>query len=181
MIRNENLAELIGVVLGDGHIEKFPRTERLIISANSKNQGFIDRYSNLVQDIFNKEPTIMKSAINGGTRISIYQKHISSRLAIKTGSRLNYEIDVPYWIACRKKFILAYLRGLFEAEGSFGVHKATYTHKLSFSNHNKFILGNVYRLLKKIGFSPSIDRCRVQLSKKNEVYRCMELIQFRKY
>ncbi|KKW30096.1 MAG: hypothetical protein UY74_C0052G0008, partial [Candidatus Kaiserbacteria bacterium GW2011_GWC2_52_8b] len=27
--QNGDLAELIGVVLGDGHIEKFPRTERL--------------------------------------------------------------------------------------------------------------------------------------------------------
>ena len=34
--QNGDLAELIGVVLGDGHIGKFPRTESLVISSNAK-------------------------------------------------------------------------------------------------------------------------------------------------
>ena len=43
--KNGDLAELIGVILGDGHIAKFPRTEALTIFSNSNNVGFIKRYS----------------------------------------------------------------------------------------------------------------------------------------
>lgn len=45
--KDGNLAELIGVILGDGNILKFPRTEALTISSNAKNSGFIKRYSSL--------------------------------------------------------------------------------------------------------------------------------------
>jgi len=33
--KDGNLAELVGVILGDGHIRKFPRTEELSIFSNS--------------------------------------------------------------------------------------------------------------------------------------------------
>jgi len=35
-----DLAELIGAVLGDGHIEKFPRTERLTITGDRKDLSY---------------------------------------------------------------------------------------------------------------------------------------------
>ena len=41
--RNGNLAELIGVVLGDGHISRFPRSEELTIFSNFNNKGFIKK------------------------------------------------------------------------------------------------------------------------------------------
>lgn len=37
--RGVSLAELYGAILGDGCIEKFPRTESLIISFNSKEKN----------------------------------------------------------------------------------------------------------------------------------------------
>src|SRR4030042_1614280 len=47
--RNGDLAELIGVILGNGYIGKFPRTEVLTILSNSNNKGFIKRYFNIVK------------------------------------------------------------------------------------------------------------------------------------
>src|SRR3990167_6596258 len=52
--QNGDLAELIGVVLGDGHIEKFPRTERLLIFSNSNNKGFVERYASLKKSYLRK-------------------------------------------------------------------------------------------------------------------------------
>ncbi len=54
--KDGDLAELIGVILGDGHIGIFPRTECLLIFSNTKNKGFIRRYSALVEKIFDKKP-----------------------------------------------------------------------------------------------------------------------------
>jgi hypothetical protein len=80
--KNADLAELMGVVLGDGHIQKFPRTERLLIFSNSTNKGFVKRYEKLVKSIFHKQPYVYKQKQSNCTRISLYEKHISKRLGV---------------------------------------------------------------------------------------------------
>lgn len=179
--RNGDVAELIGVTLGDGHIEKFPRTERLLIFSNSNNRGFVERYSTLVGKIFHKKPYVYKQSSQNCIRISLYEKEISKRLGIPVGARKNSRIEIPEWILQDKRCIVRYLRGLYEAEGSYSVHRPTYTYKLSFSNTNRSLLKNVVTLLKVLGLSPHYDTSRVQISKKEEVERAVELLRFRKY
>jgi len=179
--KDGNLAELVGVILGDGHIRKFPRTEELSIFSNSNNPGFIKRYSELVESIFNHKPAITKHGSKNCTRIRIYQKNIASRLSMPYSPRGSLKIVIPAWILKNKPFIVRYLRGLYEAEGCFCVHKPTSTYKAFFSNKNISMINNVFRLTKKLGFHPHKDALRVQISKKKEVFEFLELIQFRKY
>ena len=181
LIRNGDLAELIGVVLGDGHIGTFPRSESLRITANSNNQGFVRRYARMIEKVFDKRPSVAKVRDSNAATITIYQKHISSRLGIPTGSRKAVKTSVPSWILREKKFVVRYLRGLYEAEGSYSIHEPTYTHKLSFSNKNQSLLNNVVRLLRVIGLSPHYDSLRVQISKKDHVARAIKLLKFREY
>jgi len=178
--KSGDLAELVGVSLGDGHVEKFPRTELLAIFSNEKNKGFIKRYSLLIEKIFNKEASIIKHG-NGCTKISIYQKNISKRIGIASGSRGKLIIKIPEWIKRNKKFLRRYLRGLYEAEGSFCVHKGTYTYKFLFSNRNESLLGNVYEGMSLMGFHPHRSKYQIQISKKAEVYSAIKLLEFRKY
>lgn len=180
--KDGDLAELIGVVLGDGHIGKLPRTEDLTIAANSKNTGFIKRYAGLVKRLFDKEPHFYKAGKNKGcTRIRIYQKEISKRLGIQAGARKNQIIKIPDWIIEDREYLKRYLRGLYEAEGSFSIHKPTCTYKFAFSNLNESLLKNVFEALQVLGFHPHRDYKRVQVSKREEVFKIVDLIKFRKY
>ncbi len=179
--KNGDLAELIGVVLGDGHIQKFPRTERLLIFSNANNRGFVDRYAKIVRTIFDKEPYVYKMKNANCVRISIYEKEISRRLGIPTGSRKDIKVEVPSWIMGSEEHIKRYLRGLYEAEGSVSHHFPTSTHKFSFTNLNPSMLKNVVKLLKILGFSPHHDSHRVQISRKQEVTDAVEMLRFRKY
>lgn len=181
LAESEDLAELLGVILGDGHIQKFPRTEGLTIAANSNNLGFIKRYSNLIEKFFDKKPYIQKQNLSNCTRIRIYQKHISKRLKIPNGNRSKFQVKTPNWIWQNKEFLIKFLRGLYEAEGSFCIHKPTYTYKLLFSNRNPYLLDVVYKSLVKLGFNPHRSSDKIQLSRKGEVYRCRDLIEFRVY
>lgn len=181
LTRNADLAELMGVVLGDGHIERFPRTERLLIFSNSNNQGFVRRYTRLVEEIFQKKTYVYQQDGQNCTRISLYEKNISVRLGIPTGSRKDLHVGIPSWISRNRTYTLRYLRGLYEAEGSYSVHRATYTHKFAFSNTNQSMLKNVVTLLRVLGFTPHYDKLRVQLSRKAEVERAVRLLEFRKY
>ena len=179
--RNGDLAELIGVLLGDGHLQKFPRTERLLIFSNSNNLGFIRRYTNLVEKLFKKKTYVYKQGGQNCTRISLYQKCISQRLGIPTGARGMLSITVPEWVLENRGYVVRYLRGLYEAEGSLSHHEPTCTHKLNFSNMNASMLKNVFSLMYRLGFHPHRDAKRVQLSRKEEVRQAVELLQFRKY
>ena len=180
-IKNGDLAELLGVVLGDGSIHKFERTEGLRIVANAKNIGFIKRYSVLVERVFNKKPNVSKRKTTNAVDIRIYQKFISQRLGISTGARAGLNIKIPCWILRKREYIVRYLRGLYEAEGSLCIHLPTYTHKLLFSNCNKSMLNNVEYLLRKLKFHPHKSKYQIQLSKKKEVYKAVELLEFREY
>jgi len=180
--RNGDLAELIGVVLGDGHIEKFPRTESLTILSNGENKGFIRHYSNLVGKLFNKNP--YQGWHGGGSnciRIRIYQKNISKRLGIPCGNKSALKVNIPEWIIKNKGYLKRYLRGLYEAEGSFCIHKPTYTYKFLFANKNEYLKRNVYGALKILGFNPHEGKYQIQISRKEEVYRAKKLIKFREY
>lgn len=181
--KDGNLAELIGVVLGDGHIRPYPRTEELSIFSNANNPGFVKRYSNLVEHIFDKKPTTGIHSGQNCIRIRIYQKHISCRLGVPFSPRHRLKIGVPVWISSHKKYIVRYLRGLYEAEGSHNIHLPTSTYKVQFSNRNESMLKNVFRLVSKLGFHPHWTRANymIQLSRKYEVLKFLELIEFRKY
>ncbi|MFA6416468.1 MAG: hypothetical protein WCW56_03220 [Candidatus Paceibacterota bacterium] len=179
--KDGNLAELIGVVLGDGHIEIFPRTECLYVLSNSNNPGFIKRYSTLIEKTFQKEPTVTKMPHANCVRIRLYEKNISRRLGVPSGSRNRAKIEVPKWILKNPDFVVRYLRGLYEAEGSFCVHLPTCTYKFLFAGVNQSMLGNVFKLVEGLGFHPHMGKKQVQVSRKEEVYRLKELIGFRVY
>ncbi|OGZ97975.1 MAG: hypothetical protein A3G49_06245 [Candidatus Sungbacteria bacterium RIFCSPLOWO2_12_FULL_41_11] len=108
------------------------RTERLLIAANSDNKGFIKRYSGLILNVIQKQPTVAKVKNVKCFRISVYEKYISKRLGIPIGARKNKKIEIPNRILKSEVNIIRYLRGLYEAEGSFCVHKATSTYKFLF-------------------------------------------------
>ena len=179
--KDEDLAELMGVVLGDGHIRPYPRTEELSIFSNSNNPGFINRYSLLVEKLFCKKSTITKHSGENCTRIRIYEKHISSRLGVPFSPRGELKIRVPAWISSNKNYIVSYLRGLYEAEGSHSVHEPTCTYKVQFSNRNISMLDNVFKLVSKLGFHPHRSKYMIQISRKAEVFEFLELIKFRNY
>ncbi len=179
--RSKYLAELIGVVLGDGHISLFPRTECLRIVANSDNQGFIDRYTRIVTNIFGKKPHVARRKNAHAVNITIYEKSISQRLDIPTGARSKTRLPIPSWIHKNRGFALAYLRGLYEAEGSYSTHEKTGTYKFVFSNTNASLLHNVKMLLETLGFHPSVSSTRVQVSRRQEVQKLKNLLEFRRY
>ncbi len=183
LMKSGDLAELIGVILGDGHIWKYPRTEELSIFSNSNNPGFVERYSGLVEKVFGKKPVRTVHSKKNCIRIRIYEKHIGERLNVPTSPRRDKNIKIPRWILDNNQYIVRYLRGLYEAEGSHCVHLPTSTYKLFFSNRNGSMLKNVFVLLRKLGFHPhaSKNNYKVQLSKKEEVLKAIKLLEFRKY
>ncbi len=179
--KNGDLAELIGVILGDGHISRFPRVDELSLFSNAANTGFVERYRKIIENIFEQKPSIAKHGSKNCTMLRIYQKHIQSRIGIPYSPRKGLDISVPEWILRNRSFVVRYLRGLYEAEGSHCIHKSTSTYKIFFTNRNKSMLDNVSHLVSGLGFHPHRSKDNIQISRKREVEDFIELIEFRKY
>lgn len=179
--KNGDLAELIGVLLGDGNIHAFPRTECVRLVSHSDKLGFIKYYSDLMERVIGKKPTVRRRSTANATDIVVYEKHLSKRLGIPTGSRSKLVVHLPDWISKSTELRRRYLRGLYEAEGSIHYHKSTYTHKLLFSNTNESMLSVVSAILTDLGFHPYTHGFKVQVSRKEEVQKLKNLLQFRSY
>lgn len=179
--QSNELAFLIGLVLGDGNIYQYQRTQGLRIALGTDKPELWQYAVKILASIFRKTPTARKVKNVNCMVIDLYQKQISQRLGIPIGDRGKLDIAVLRWILANEEYILNYLKGLYEAEGSFCVHKPTGTYKLLFSNRNQSMLRNVMQLWEKLGFHPHQSGPRVQLSRKVEAYDAVDLIKFRKY
>lgn len=181
LVRDEKLAFLIGLSFGDGHIQKFPRTERLRIVLGSDKPALWQYTAKLVEHIFKKNPWVKSRKHTKAIDISIYRCHLSQQLEIPTGARRYLKVKIPQWIWKNDKFLISCLRGLYEAEASLNIHLATYTYNFSFSNRNQYLLDEVEKALNHFNFHPERRADAVRLRRKQEVESFRNLISFRKY
>lgn len=181
LAKNEQLAFLIGMILGDGHIAKFPRCERLRIVLGTDKPLLWEYTARVVQNVFSKQPSVWRRKQAACVEISLYQTRLSDRLSIPSGDRRNLAVRLPDWIRSDDRHMIACLKGLFEAEGSYSVHAPTYTYNLSFSNRNPSLLDEVERALISLGVHPERRSYAVRLRKKREAAQFIELIRFRSY
>ena len=179
--KNDDLAELIGIILGDGSLYRHARTENLRIICNSKDINYIQHIAGLIEKIFHKKPAVNKRKNENATVISLYQGKISKRLNIPSGNKIENNVGIPFWIFYDKKYMIKCLKGLFETDGCFHENKTNYTRIIEFRNICKKLRENVFNILLKLGFSPQFGGSYVRLAKKSEVYKFKELIDFRNY
>lgn len=179
--RDEILAFLIGITLGDGHIDHFPRTERLVITLGIDKPLLISFTNSVIEKVFHRQATIYYPKGENAIRLVMYERNISQRLRIPYGDRAKLTLSTPVWIKRKKAFLLSYLRGLYEAEASLNVHLPTCTYNFAFSNTNSSLLQNVEQSLISLGLNPEIRSNAIRLRRKNEVKYFAELIKFRQY
>ena len=181
LLKGENLAELIGIILGDGNLNKHPRTENLRITCNSSERGYIKHISNLITKVFYKTPSMRKRNDENAVSIDLYQCKISERLGLPCGNKIKNNVRIPCWIISNKNYMYRCLKGLFETDGCFHEDKDNYTCVIEFKNNSGKLRGDVYSALSKFGFNPQLGSNYVRLARKNEVYRFKEQIDFRNY
>lgn len=176
---NKDRAFLHGLMLGDGHIEQFPRTQRLYVTLNDKYPLLINLTCEVITRVFGKKPVIQKSSISRAVYVNLYQKHISRRLGIPSGNKGGLVHSLPRWISNSDMLSIWFLKGLFEAEGSLSIHLPTSTYNFAFSNTNQSLLNIVFQLLIRFGFHPEKRELAVRLRRRKEVEYFRQLISFR--
>src|SRR3989338_5867930 len=141
--RSVELAECIGIILGDGGIRN---GRQLTISFNHETDSEYAVYvANLIKRLFSIAYFISKhrsckgsDIVVGGVRLVEFLK----QQGIREGNKVENQVDVPSWIRKRPKYRLACLRGLMDTDGGLYRHryrvngKAYEYLKLCFTNHS---------------------------------------------
>lgn len=179
--KSKHLAELIGIILGDGNLYKHPRTENLRIICNSMDTTYIQHIVILITKNFYKKPSVTKRKNENTTAVCLYQCKISKRLNLPCGNKIKNNVGIPGWVFLNKEYMRECLKGLFETDGCFHEDESNYTRCMEFKNNCIRLRNDAYRILLKLGFHPQIGNNYVRLAKKDEVYKFKDLIEFRNY
>ena len=175
------LAEFYGTMLGDGCMEKFPRTDKITISFNRKEQEHLQHITKIIFSLFNKKPSVRVRKNSQCDDLYIYQKKLSDRLDFPYGNKLNHELKIPEWIKSNLSYSRYCLKGLFETDGDWFIDKKYKTNVIKFTNHSTSLLNDLYKVLISFGYHPQLRKYDVRLAKQKEVYKFAEWIKFRKY
>lgn len=126
--RNEHTAELVGLSFGDGGLTYRNNTKKVRFQLRGHLIEDREHYDNHVIPLFNKE--IMIPIFSRGVGI-VFNKNKNfyglSVESVKIEEHLNYlgipsgvkrNLIIPEWIKSNKKYIISFLRGFFDTDGS---------------------------------------------------------------
>lgn len=183
---NEELAEFVGILLGDGGITR----EQTAITLNSEaDKDYVLYVNELENKLFNARPKNIKR--NDSKAIVIYLNGINLvdyliKIGLKVGNKVKQQVDVPDWIKKSKEFRIACVRGLMDTDGGVFLHKykvngKVYAYKkICFTNRSVPLLIFVNDVLEEIGLTPKlitkVENKKVWLYNKQEVEQYLNTI-----
>lgn len=177
------LAELIGVILGDGGLSG---NHQLTISFNSKTDK---RYSvflgKILKRLFSINHHIHPRKNCNGADIVLNSSNLIDfllRQGLVAGNKVKNQVDIPDWIYEKLEYQKACLRGLIDTDGSFYRHRYNsngkdYKYlKLCFASRSKPLLYSALRILKKLNFEPYLHGDQVFIYSRQGIKKYFEEI-----
>ena len=157
--KNEQLAELICIILGDGHLhvrgEKNYHYYGLAISLNRIDEKEYVKYVyNLMKRILKQVPKIHNRKDSKSVDLKINNKAVILALVksgIKSGDKVKNQISVPNWIKNNKNYIISGLRGLFDTDGSVWINNRDKNLGLSFRSASRLLVEDFIYMCNKLG------------------------------
>ena len=184
------LAELIGVILGDGNIFiKEDKCYQLRIACHANNDlGYVLYLNKLIKKVFNEQPYNYHK--RNVIYVSISKRSIIEQLLLngpKAGNKKKNNQGVPDWIFRKDSFMKNCLRGILDTDGC--VYPKTKKHKtpsIWLKSAIPKLRNDVTIMLKLLGYTPQKwaktsdpDVLQLCIGKSNEVIRFFKEVKFK--
>lgn len=175
--RSEELAEFVGIMMGDGGISKYQVAITLHHADDSEYASFV---VGTIKKLFKIVPGVYHSPKKSVNNIVVSRKELVRylhELGLPMGNKVKQQFDIPEWIRHDRKFSIACLRGLIDTDGCVFTHRYKvkgkwYAYKkLSFTSASKPLRESVYTLLQEFGFHPRITGEDVRLNSVEDMGR----------
>lgn len=175
------LAELVGILLGDGSIT----TLQVTVSHNAeKEQEYGHFVAGLFKKLFGLDASAMKVQKNcaGVVVSSVALVEYLESIGLKRGDKLVSGVGVPEWVFASETYMRACVRGLMDTDGCIFLRRQR-SHgrerrylELHFSSHSTALREGMMHMLQVLGFTPRQGRKNVSLYRQREIHRYFEEI-----
>lgn len=178
------LAEFVGIVLGDGGITQRQVTIALHYKDDKEYSKFVVA---LIKKLFNvpvgkyycKKSSVVKFSVSRSELVHF----CVGKLGLKQGNKIKQQVDIPLWIKKNNLYLIACVRGLIDTDGCIFTHRYKvngkfYSYKkLAFTSYSKPLRQSVFNILKDIGVNPRLAQNRdVRLDRIEDVQRYFRLV-----
>ena len=157
------MAELSGILLGDGHIQsrctknetRDISTYFISITLNKKEKEIISNSRDLIKEVtglkvkkYEKKGDCLRLVIHSKDAVQKFQE-----FGLKAGDKLENQVSAPEWIKESKKLSAKCLRGLIDTDGSIYKDKRQNTSykRIQFSNCSKPLLEDFKEMCRLLG------------------------------
>lgn len=181
---SQNLAEFVGIMLGDGHVPILG--SQINITLNNKDDAdYIEFVCHLIGKLFERAPGVFAKSDKNASSVYISSTSLLGyllKLGLKRGNKVKLQVDIPPWIKNNEKFSKACIRGLIDTDGCIFTerHKIKdkfYNYKrLNFSNRSINLLDSVFAILNKFGLEPRRRKYSVQIEDKENIEKYFKII-----
>jgi DNA-binding XRE family transcriptional regulator len=167
--KSVELAEFIGIMLGDGGMHKY---QSVITLHHIDDRKYIDFVSRRIQKLFRIKPALYHIPKSSVFNIVVSRAEVViylHSLGLPIGNKVKQRFDVPEWIKKNKRYSIACVRGLVDTDGSVFTHsykvsRKWYNYKkLSFTSYSEPLRFSVAKILTDLGMSPRVTEKDVRL------------------
>ena len=177
------LAEFVGIMIGDGTVGKYQISIALDMITDKIYADFV---ASLVEDLFHIRPGVYLREKQGRIVIAVSSVALSEYLqglGLLAGNKLRYGVTLPGWVRNNPEFSKACLRGLFDTDGSVyqethRLRNAIYSYpRLSLVSYSKPLRDAAYDELNRFGISALIRNDRdVKIERFTDIKRYFTVI-----
>ncbi|HLD40463.1 MAG TPA: LAGLIDADG family homing endonuclease [Candidatus Nanoarchaeia archaeon] len=200
---SNQLAELIGILTGDGYMNNYGSFSLLEIAGDSRlDHEYLTSYvTPMIEHLFNLKSKIYVKRKQNAMYLRLMSKGLNNYLLYVDFKRGKKEqITVPSWILNNNEYMKFFIRGLVDTDGSLVLlnrnqKKYRYYPRIQIASKSKPLISSVGKWLRNEGLSLSVmvdntkviykgnlvlyKGYRIQISGRKELIKWMKLIGFR--
>lgn len=169
----KELAEFFGIMLGDGSLSHF----QVVVTLGTKEDEYARYVCLLMEKIFNAKPKIAtrkkgyKDVYIGSVKLSDWL--LGEGLVY---NKVESQVGVPKWIFQNNDFMIAFVRGFFDTDGS--VYQLKYGVQVSLTNKSLPLLFSLQDMLHRLEYKPSqVSSGKVYITNRSEILRFFKEIK----
>lgn len=178
------LAELVGIIFGDGGINN---VWQVVVTLSAlKDKPYAEFTASLFANLFGIEVVTRKQSRDNTLRIVCSSMNVVDFLVSKgavRGHKIRQQIAVPTWVNDDGNFQRAFVRGLVDTDGCLFVHKHFVGKKIQqnigfcFTSYSEKLLQGVANILEHFGVKPHVTdgKRRIYLYSAKAVKKYLEI------
>ena len=174
---SKNLAEFIGIMLGDGNIWR----NRVRIAFDKRNEDYIKYVAKLFENLFGIK--LKKEIVENTNQAYLHCTNLFGveellNFGLLRGNKIKNNLGIPEWIKQNKNYSKTCVRGLIDTDGCIYKCKREKHIYIKFTNFNQQLLKDFKELTSKLGYSfARANKNNWCLYRKDEVVRFIKDIK----